>query len=57
MRGSVSGTDNPNVSSKQLLNCTHEAELTPFQIHYSENLVVQEIEPETYGFVAGNSDH
>jgi hypothetical protein len=30
---------------KQLLNCTHEAEWTPFQTHYfSENLVVPEIE-------------
>jgi hypothetical protein len=25
--------------SKYLLNCTHEAEWNPFQIHYSENLV------------------
>jgi hypothetical protein len=32
--------------SKQLLNCTHEAEWTPFQIHYiSENLVAPGIEP------------
>jgi hypothetical protein len=31
---------------KYLLNCTHEAEWTPFQIHYfSENLVVPGIEP------------
>jgi hypothetical protein len=34
-------------SSKLLLNCTHEAEWTPFQTHYfSENLVVPGIEPE-----------
>jgi hypothetical protein len=34
-------------SSKQLLNCTHEAEWTPFQTHYfSENLVAPGIEPE-----------
>jgi hypothetical protein len=33
-------------SSKQLLSCTHEAEWTPFQIHFfSENLIVPEIEP------------
>jgi hypothetical protein len=33
-------------SSKQLLNCTHGAEWTPFQTHYfSENLVEQGIEP------------
>jgi hypothetical protein len=32
--------------SKYLLNCTHEAEWTPFQIHYfSENLLVLGIEP------------
>jgi hypothetical protein len=32
--------------SKQLLNGTHEAELTPFQTRYfSENLVAQVIEP------------
>jgi hypothetical protein len=29
-----------------VLNCTHEAEWTPFQIHYfSENLVAPGIEP------------
>jgi hypothetical protein len=27
------------------LNCTHEAEQTPFQTHYSENLVAPGIEP------------
>jgi hypothetical protein len=33
-------------SFKQLLTCTHEAEWTPFQIHYfSENLVASGIEP------------
>jgi hypothetical protein len=33
-------------SSKQLLNCTHEAEWTPFQTHYfSENLLAPGIEP------------
>jgi hypothetical protein len=26
--------------------CTHEAEWTPFQTHYSENLVAPGIEPE-----------
>jgi hypothetical protein len=32
-------------SFKQLLNCTREAEYTPFQNHYfSENLVVPKIE-------------
>jgi hypothetical protein len=32
-------------SIKKLLNCTHEAECTPFQTHYfSENLVVPGIE-------------
>jgi hypothetical protein len=31
---------------QQLLNCTHEAERTPFQTHhFSENLVAPEIEP------------
>jgi hypothetical protein len=34
-------------SSKQLLNCTHGDEWTPFQTPYfSENLVVPGIEPE-----------
>jgi hypothetical protein len=33
-------------SSKQLLNCTQQAEWSPFQIHYSsENLVAPGIEP------------
>jgi hypothetical protein len=33
-------------SFKQLLNCTHEAEWTPFQTHYfSENLVAPGKEP------------
>jgi hypothetical protein len=45
-------------SFKKLLNCTHEAEWTPFQTHYfSENLVVPGIEPEASGSVARNSDH
>jgi hypothetical protein len=34
------------ISSKQFLNCTHEAEWTRFQIHYfSENLVTPGMEP------------
>jgi hypothetical protein len=32
-------------SIKQLLNCTHEAEWTPFQTHYIFFLVVWGIEP------------
>jgi hypothetical protein len=32
------------VSFKWLFNCTHEAERTPFQTHYSENLAVPGIE-------------
>jgi hypothetical protein len=45
-------------SSKQLLNCTHEAEWTPFQTHYfSEYLIVPGIEPGTSVSVARNSDH
>jgi hypothetical protein len=33
------------ISSKYLLECTHEAEWTPFQTHYfSENLVAPGIE-------------
>jgi hypothetical protein len=33
-------------SSKQLFNCTHEAEWTPFQTHYfSENLAAPGIDP------------
>jgi hypothetical protein len=40
---------------KQLLNCTHEAEWTPFQTHYfSENLIAPGIEPGTSGSVARN---
>jgi hypothetical protein len=36
----------PRFSLKQLLNCTYEAEWTPFQTHYvSENLVPPGIEP------------
>jgi hypothetical protein len=47
-----------NFSFKLLLNCTHEAEWTPFQTHYlSEILVVPGIEPGTSGSVARNSDH
>jgi hypothetical protein len=35
------------LSFKQILNCIHEAEWTPFQTQYfSENLVVLGIEPE-----------
>jgi hypothetical protein len=45
------------MSSKQLLNCTHEAEWTPFQTRYlSENLVAPGIKPGTSGSVATNSD-
>jgi hypothetical protein len=41
-----------------LLNYPHEAEWTPFQIHYfSENLVALGIEPGTSGSIARNSDH
>jgi hypothetical protein len=36
-------------SSKQLINCTHEAEWTPFQAHYfSENLVESESNPNLW---------
>jgi hypothetical protein len=39
------------------LNCTHEAECTPFQSHYLlETLVVLGIEPGTSRSVARNSD-
>jgi hypothetical protein len=39
-------------------HCTHEAEWTPFQIHYFlENLVVPGIEPGTSQSAATNSDH
>jgi hypothetical protein len=45
-------------SFKQLLNCTQEAEWTPFQTHYfSENLVAPRIEPGISGSEARNSDH
>jgi hypothetical protein len=45
-------------SFKQLLNCPHEAEWILFQTcHYSENLVVPEIEPGTSGSAARNADH
>jgi hypothetical protein len=45
-------------SSKQLLNCTYEAEWTPFQTHYfSENLVLPGIEHGTTGTVARNTYH
>jgi hypothetical protein len=38
----------------QLLNCTHEAEWTPFQTHYfSENLVAPGIEPGPPDLYAG----
>jgi hypothetical protein len=33
------------MSFKQLLSCTHEAEWTPFQTHYSQNLEAPGIEP------------
>jgi hypothetical protein len=40
------------------LNCTHEAEWTPFHAHYFlENLVAPGIEPGTFESVARNSDH
>jgi hypothetical protein len=45
------------ISSKQLFNCTHAAECTPFQTHYSENLVAPGIELGISGSVARNSDH
>jgi hypothetical protein len=45
-------------SFKQLLLYAHEAEWTPLQTHcYSENLVEPEIEPETPGSAARNSEH
>jgi hypothetical protein len=40
-----------------LLNYPHEAEWTPFQTNYSENLVAAGLEPGTSGSVASNSDH
>jgi hypothetical protein len=40
------------------LNYPHEAEWNPFQTHYfSENLVVQGMEPGISGSVARNSDN
>jgi hypothetical protein len=43
---SVFYTGAATIASKWLLNCTHEAEWTPFQIHYfSENLVAPGMEP------------
>jgi hypothetical protein len=55
---SVFWTGAATFSSKQLLNCTIEAEWTPFQTHYfSEKLVMLGIEPGTSGSVARNSDH
>jgi hypothetical protein len=43
---SVFKTGAATFSSKQLLNCTHEAEQTMFQTHYfSKNLVEPGIEP------------
>jgi hypothetical protein len=64
----VSATDPPAVNSvfltgaatfsfKYLLNYPHEAEWTPLQTHYSENVVAPLIEPGTSGSVARNSDH
>jgi hypothetical protein len=44
-------------SFKQLFNCNHEAEWTPFQTQYSENIIALEIEPGTAGSVARNSDY
>jgi hypothetical protein len=42
----------------RILDCTHEAEWTPFQTHYfSENVVALGIETETSGLVARNFDH
>jgi hypothetical protein len=46
------------ISSKWLLNSTHQADWTPFQTHYfSENLIVLGIELGTFGSVARNSDY
>jgi hypothetical protein len=55
---SVFKTEAVTISSKQLLNCTHEAEWTPFQLHYfSEKLVAPGTEPGTSGSLAWNYDH
>jgi hypothetical protein len=44
---SIFTTEAATISSKQLFNCTYEAEWTPFQTHYfSENLVAPGINPE-----------
>jgi hypothetical protein len=44
--------------SKELLNCTHEVECSPFQTDYfSGNLVAPGIEPGASGSVARNSDY
>jgi hypothetical protein len=43
------------ISSKNLLNFTHEAEWTPFQTHYSENLVAQGIEPALPDFLSSGT--
>jgi hypothetical protein len=41
-----------------IVNCTHEAEWTPFRTHYfSENLVETGTEPGPLDLVARNSDH
>jgi hypothetical protein len=46
------------ISSKWLLNSTHEVDWTPFQTRYfSENLVALGIELGTSGSVARNSDY
>jgi hypothetical protein len=50
-------TGTATISFTQLLNCTHEAEWTPFQTYYLENLVVPGIEPGASRSIARNSDH
>jgi hypothetical protein len=37
--------------------CHHEAEWTPFENYFSENMVVSGIEPRTSGSAARNSGH
>jgi hypothetical protein len=55
---SVLWTGAATFSFKKLLNCTHEAEWTPFQTNYSsENLVAPEMGPGAFESVARNSDH
>jgi hypothetical protein len=44
-------------SFKQLLSYPHEAKWTPFQSHFSENLLVTRIVLGTSGPVCRNSDH